>query len=98
MTTDFSQIESSIVDVKKRDGRITAFNKEKITNAIYKALVANGQPDHKIADDLTSGVLNKLIQQGFAASHPPSVEDVQDMVESTLIERSEEHTSELQSH
>jgi len=87
MTTDFSQIESSIVDVKKRDGRITAFNKEKITNAIYKALVANGQPDHKIAEDLTSGVSDKLIQQGFAASNPPSVEDVQDMVESTLIEK-----------
>ena len=87
MTTDFSQIESSIVDVKKRDGRITAFNKEKITSAIYKALVANGQPDHKIAEDLTSGVSDKLIQQGFSASNPPSVEDVQDMVESTLIEK-----------
>jgi len=87
MTTDFSQIESSIVDVKKRDGRITSFNKEKITNAIYKALVANGNPDRKIAEDLTSGVLNKLISQGFSASHPPSVEDVQDMVESTLIEK-----------
>ncbi|MEM4378613.1 MAG: adenosylcobalamin-dependent ribonucleoside-diphosphate reductase [Candidatus Nitrosotenuis sp.] len=86
MTTDFSQIESSIVDVKKRDGRITAFNKEKITNAIYKALVANGQPDRKIAEELTGGVLSKLIQQGFSASSPPSVEDVQDMVESTLIE------------
>lgn len=86
MTTDFSQIESSIVDVKKRDGRVTQFNKEKITNAIYKALVANGQPDRKIAEDLTSGVLSKLIQQGFSASSPPSVEDVQDMVESTLIE------------
>jgi ribonucleoside-diphosphate reductase alpha chain len=87
MTTDFSQIESSIVDVKKRDGRITSFNKEKITNAIYKALVANGQPDRKIAEDLTSGVLNKLVEQGFSASSPPSVEDVQDMVESTLIEK-----------
>jgi ribonucleoside-diphosphate reductase alpha chain len=86
MTTDFSQIESSIVDVKKRDGRVTQFNKEKITNAIYKALVANGQPDRKIAEDLTNGVLSKLIQQGFSASSPPSVEDVQDMVESTLIE------------
>ncbi|HXG74810.1 MAG TPA: adenosylcobalamin-dependent ribonucleoside-diphosphate reductase [Candidatus Nitrosotenuis sp.] len=86
MTTDFSQIESSIVDVKKRDGRITAFNKEKITNAIYKALVANGQPDRKIAEELTGGVLSKLVQQGFSASSPPSVEDVQDMVESTLIE------------
>ncbi len=87
MTTDFSQIESSIVDVKKRDGRITNFNKEKITNAIYKALVANGNPDRKIAEELTSGVLSKLISQGFSASHPPSVEDVQDMVESTLIEK-----------
>ncbi|MCA2003542.1 MAG: adenosylcobalamin-dependent ribonucleoside-diphosphate reductase [Candidatus Nitrosotenuis sp.] len=87
MTTDFSQIESSIVDVKKRDGRITNFNKEKITNAIYKALVANDNPDRKIAEELTSGVLSKLISQGFSASHPPSVEDVQDMVESTLIEK-----------
>jgi ribonucleoside-diphosphate reductase alpha chain len=86
MTTDFSQIESSIVDVKKRDGRVTQFNKEKITNAIYKALVANGQPDRKIAEELTSGVLSKLVNQGFSASSPPSVEDVQDMVESTLIE------------
>jgi ribonucleoside-diphosphate reductase alpha chain len=86
MTRDFSQIESSIVDVKKRDGRVTSFNKEKITNAIYKALVANGQPDRKIAEDLTNGVFAKLIQQGFSASSPPSVEDVQDMVESTLIE------------
>lgn len=87
MTTDFSQIESSIIDVKKRDGRITNFNKEKITNAIYKALVATGKADRKIAEDLTNGVLNKLIQQGFSSSHPPSVEDVQDMVESTLIEK-----------
>lgn len=87
MTTDFSQIESSIIDVKKRDGRITNFNKEKITNAIYKALVATGKADRKIAEDLTNGVLNKLVQQGFSASYPPSVEDVQDMVESTLIEK-----------
>jgi ribonucleoside-diphosphate reductase alpha chain len=87
MTTDFSQIESSIVDVRKRDGRITNFNKEKITNAIYKALVANGKPDRKIAEELTSGVLTKLIQQGFSVASPPSVEDVQDMVESTLIEK-----------
>lgn len=86
MTTDFSQIESSIIDVKKRDGRIAPFNKEKITNAIYKALIANGKADRKIAEALTGGVLSKLIQQGFSATNPPSVEDVQDMVESTLIE------------
>ena len=67
MTTDFSQIESSIVDVKKRDGRITAFNKEKITNAIYKALVANGQPDRKIADehDLFVEVTSKYEENNY---------------------------------
>jgi hypothetical protein len=54
MTTDLSQIESSIVDVKKRDGRITAFNKEKITNAIYKVLVANDQLDSKIPGEKKS--------------------------------------------
>ena len=32
------------------------------------------------------GVVKKLHSQGFSASYPPSVEDIQDMVESTLID------------
>ena len=84
--TDFSQIENSIVEVKKRDGRVLNFQKDKISNAIYKALVACGRPEHSLADKLANRVMEKLINQGYSASDPPSVEDVQDMVESTLID------------
>jgi len=82
-----SQIESGIAEIRKRNGKVTIFNKDKITNAIYKALDATGQPDRNIAAQLTDGVLTKLHQQGFSAASPPSVEDIQDMVESTLIDK-----------
>ncbi len=82
-----TQVESNIAEIRKRNGTVTSFNKEKITNAIYKALDATGQRDLDLAVKLTDGVLTKLYQQGFSASYPPSVEDIQDMVESTLIDK-----------
>lgn len=84
--TDFAQIENSIIEVKKRDGRVLNFQKDKISNAIYKALIACGRPDHSLADKLAEGVMTRLLKQGFSTSSSPSVEDVQDMVESILID------------
>nr|AIF07857.1 ribonucleoside-diphosphate reductase alpha chain (nrdA, nrdE) [uncultured marine thaumarchaeote KM3_25_B05] len=82
-----SQIESSIAEIRKRNGKVTNFDKNKISNAIHKALMATNQDDRDLAEELTNGVLNKLVTQGFSNSRPPSVEDIQDMVESTLIEQ-----------
>ena len=82
-----SQIESGIAEIRKRTGKVTIFNKDKISNAIFKALAATTEPDRQLADELTDGVVNKLLQQGFSSSTPPSVEDIQDMVESTLIDK-----------
>ena len=84
---DNSQIESSIGEIRKRDGKVTTFNKDKIASAIFKALAAASKADRGLADGLTDGVLEKLQLQGFSASRPPSVEDIQDMVESILIEK-----------
>ncbi len=84
---DNSQIESTIGQIRKRNGSIVTFNRDKISNAIYKALAATSKPDSNLADKLAEGVIKKLTQQGFSASRPPSVEDIQDMVESTLIEQ-----------
>lgn len=82
-----SQIESGIAEIRKRNGQVTFFDKDKITNAISKALDATGQSDRNIAEQLTEGVLAKLYKQGFSAATPPSVEDIQDIVESTLIDK-----------
>jgi len=66
---------------------MTSFNHDKISQALYKAIAATTQADRELADELTDGVLKKLVEQGFSAVNPPTVEDIQDMVESTLIEK-----------
>ena len=82
-----SQIENSITEIRKRNGSISNFNQDKISNAIFKALEATNKPDKELATELTSGVLNKLAEHGFSAEYAPRVEDIQDLVESTLIDQ-----------
>ncbi len=83
---DNSQIESTINEIRKRSGAVTAFNQDKISNAIYKALAATSKADRALADQLANKVVQKLVEQGFTSSRSPSVEDIQDIVESTLID------------
>src|ERR671925_825091 len=70
--------------IRKRSGRIVNFEQSKIANAIYKALVATGKPDYPLAERLATKVVQKMVQGEKTVV--PSVEDVQDMVESILIE------------
>ncbi|MDQ3902726.1 MAG: adenosylcobalamin-dependent ribonucleoside-diphosphate reductase [Thermoproteota archaeon] len=75
--------------IRKRDGRTVNFAKSKISDAIYKALVATGKPNYPLAEKLANRVVQKMIQQGYGLVEKdavPSVEDVQDIVESILIE------------
>ncbi|NIP62569.1 MAG: adenosylcobalamin-dependent ribonucleoside-diphosphate reductase [Nitrosopumilaceae archaeon] len=81
-----SQIESTINEIRKRSGSFVPFNKDKISNAIFKALAAQSKADRELADQLADKVVKKLVREGFSVSHAPSVEDIQDVVESTLIE------------
>src|SRR3989454_8731476 len=74
-----------IAKIRKRDGRIVNFESSKISNAIYKALAATGKPDYPLAERLDTKVVQKMVQQSEKTAIP-SVEDVQDMVESILIE------------
>jgi|TARA_B110000014_G_C20123364_1_gene596532 ribonucleoside-diphosphate reductase alpha chain len=82
-----SQIESSFAEIRKRNGKTSKFDQNKITNAIYKALMATNEGDRGLAEELATGVLEKLVTQGFSSTNAPSVEDIQDIVESTLIEQ-----------
>src|SRR5919109_299043 len=82
--TEFNSKETLITKIRKRDGRIVHFEQSKISNAIYKALVATGKPDYPLAERLGAKVVQKMVQQSEKTI--PSVEDAQDMVESILIE------------
>jgi len=83
---DNSQIESTINEIRKRSGAVTVFNQDKISNAIFKALAATSKTDRALADQLANKVVQKLVEQGFTNTRAPSVEDIQDIVESTLID------------
>ena len=70
----------------KRNGTVTAFDLDKISNAIFQALAATSKADRGVADKLAGEVLDKLVEQGFTSDKAPTVEDIQDIVESTLID------------
>jgi ribonucleoside-diphosphate reductase alpha chain len=77
------------MNIKKRDGRVVNFTHSKISNAIYKALVVTGKADYPLAERLANRVIEKMVQSGYGSTGKvaiASVEDVQDMVESILIE------------
>ena len=59
----------------------------KFRNAIFRALAATSKADRGLADQLANKVVQKLVEQGCQPGlRPPSVEDIQDIVESTLID------------
>jgi len=74
-----------IKKIEKRDGRIVDFDSDKIAEAIWKASRAVGGKDRTLSVKLTEQVVEKLEKQ-LRANEIPTVEQVQDLVEKTLIE------------
>lgn len=71
--------------IRKRDGSIVDFDKEKIVNAIYKAAEAVGGSNRDEAERVADKVLHYASEK-FKEDYIPTVEDVQDLVEKALIE------------
>lgn len=71
--------------VRKRDGRLEQFDQERITNAIWKAAKAVGGRDRELAKRLSDEVMAQL-KVRFGEDGVPTVEEIQDLVEKTLIE------------
>jgi ribonucleoside-triphosphate reductase len=71
--------------IRKRDGCVVFFQKEKITEAIWKAVKAVGGQDRERAGVIAELVIEKLnrIHGDYGI---PDVEEVQDLVEKVLIE------------
>jgi len=83
---------AKITHVVKRTGAIVPFNKDRITNAIYRAAVAVGGRDRSIAEDLADQVV-AMLEQMLPADHTPTVEEIQDVVEKVLIENGRARTA-----
>lgn len=74
-----------IKKIIKRDGSIVAYNPTRISNAILKATASTGTPNQKLADSMTARV-EAALASTYSAETMPSVEDIQDVVESVLME------------
>jgi ribonucleoside-diphosphate reductase alpha chain len=75
---------ATIDKIKKRDGRITDFTVDKIAEAIWKAAQTVGGKDRSQAVQLAEQVVQQLAEQ-LQPDEIPHVEQVQDLVERTLI-------------
>ncbi len=71
--------------IRKRTGRIVEFDSNKVTEAIWKAAKAAGVDNRALSVNLANKVLKQLEKQ-LEPGETPSVEQVQDVVERTLIE------------
>lgn len=73
--------------IRKRNGRIVGFDKERIISALYKAFEGAGERDGEYCAKLAETVIQKLDEKYKGQKNGiPSIEEVQDLVEDTLIE------------
>ncbi|MBS3121991.1 adenosylcobalamin-dependent ribonucleoside-diphosphate reductase [Candidatus Woesearchaeota archaeon] len=74
-----------IIKIRKRDGRLVDFDKQRIAEAIFKAAYSVGGRDRKRADELAEKVIESVNEK--FKNIIPTVEQVQDIVERVLIEK-----------
>jgi len=74
-----------ISQIRKRSGEIVDFDREKIVKAIKKAAESVGLEDSELPDKLANQVVDKIGRK-FHARSIPAVEEIQDVVEETLVD------------
>jgi len=77
--------------IRKRDGSIVQFDSEKVANAIKKAGETTGEFGPKRASRIAAKVLS--IVESLYSSKTPGVEDIQDVVETVLLESAFKETA-----
>jgi ribonucleoside-triphosphate reductase len=82
---------SSLVQIKKRDGRIVPFDQNKIVDAILKAAMAVHGSDEARARELAEAVVKAVDTEARDAM--PTVESIQDTIEKVLIAQGHARTA-----
>ena len=85
-------MSSTIKQIVKRDGTTVSYDPDRIATAIFKAAAAVGGNDRAEADRL-SLLVEKKLEANFGAGAIPSVEEIQDLVEETLIKEGHAKTA-----
>ncbi|MBT3985715.1 ribonucleoside triphosphate reductase [archaeon] len=80
-----------VSQVKKRNGTVVLFNKDKVINAIFRAATAVGGKDKDTARELADEIVKK-VDETFN-DEIPSVENIQDIIEDVLIDNRHSQTA-----
>jgi len=78
-----------ITRIKKRDGRMVRFSPKKIERAMGGAFKAAGEYDEIVVRELTEKIVVEL-EKRFNRTIIPEVEQVQDLIEKTLVKEGHE--------
>lgn len=88
--TDFAN--GPIRKIVKRNGNVVTYDRDRIATAIFKAAASVGGSDRQMAEDLARKV-EEAVAGTYGESSIPTVEDIQDLVEETLIEEGHAKTA-----
>ncbi len=76
----------------KRDGSLVAFDRVRISTAIFKASAATGAADREAAEAMALEVERQL-EASYGTGSVPTVEDIQDVVEDVLLRQGHTRTA-----
>lgn len=79
-----------VINILKRNGELVPFEEDKITNAIFKAFKANNDYEREKAEKISAQV-TAMINVVYKDGKTPTVENVQDIVETTLLNNGYTH-------
>jgi anaerobic ribonucleoside-triphosphate reductase len=85
--------EGHVTQIRKRDGNIVPFDQTKITNAIFKAAQSVGGDDYDRAVFISNDVVALIEERYGGTTRVPSVEEIQDLVERSLIKHGHAKTA-----
>ncbi|MDA8165624.1 MAG: ATP cone domain-containing protein [Desulfobacteraceae bacterium] len=78
-------MESRFTQVRKRDGRLVPFQRQRISRAVARAMAACGEGTPERDSGRVADQVIAELHRRFPAGHVPQVEEIQDLVEETLI-------------
>lgn len=78
--------------IVKRNGSIVSFDREKITEGIYRAAASVGGHNRSISESLTDEIF-QVIEETFSPNRELRVDEIQEITEKVLIERGHAKTA-----
>lgn len=85
-------VKYKISQVIKRDGRMVAFNREKIVDSIFRAAIEVGGSNRGLSEQLADEVV-RLMGEIYPAGATPSAEEIQNLIEKVLVENGHYRTA-----